>query len=83
LIEENGVLGVEGMFSYNGFRKAIMKGVNNMIFEMGLDRPTSLANVGFATGTWNLINNLRKKRVKFILSKGFVRFEKSFDILSG
>lgn len=43
----------------------VMKSVDDMFFEIGLDRPTSLDKVVFAIGTKNLVNSLRKKGVRF------------------
>jgi hypothetical protein len=43
------VFGGMGMLSDGGFRKTIVKGINDMFFEMSLDRPNDLANVGLPT----------------------------------
>jgi hypothetical protein len=48
LIKANKVFGVMGMLKDNRFSEEIMKIINDMFFEMGLDGSTSLANVGFS-----------------------------------
>jgi hypothetical protein len=60
------VFGVVGMLSSNGFRNVVMKSVNYMLLETGLDIPTNLDNVGFSTRVGNLVNTLRKKRTRFV-----------------
>jgi hypothetical protein len=44
----------------------IMKCINNVFFEMGLDGCINLANLGFPTRARNLIKTMRKHRVEFI-----------------
>jgi hypothetical protein len=41
------------------FRYVFMKSVSDMSFDTSLNGMTSLANVGFGIGAWNLIHALR------------------------
>ena len=67
-MEGDEVFGVVRMLKYNGFRNAIMKGVGNMLFEMSLDRPASLTNVGFATWAGNFV----RETMAYVLSLAFI-----------
>jgi hypothetical protein len=40
-----------------------VKIINDMFFETSLERPISVANVGFSTIVRNLVNSLRKHKV--------------------
>jgi len=51
VLKENEVLGVIKMLFDIRFSKVVMKVISNMFFEMSLDRPFHLMDVGFTTRT--------------------------------
>ena len=59
LVKTNEMVGFEGVLNYCRFVKALVISVCNVFFDMRLNGPTRLPNIGFATRVRYLVDPLR------------------------